>query len=289
MRRLLIAACLLAPLVAGALDLRDYLPSSNTVRLSSAAGEAVARYTFTAQPPGYFGLYQGLMNLGKPGRHYTWRKDYWKNGAWCTPTVAILFLGDDQSVTEVGDWMAATPCVPGRAFGYRTDAGAVTGLAWAPPGGLTEKPAVVEMKTWAQDFPGAAYRPNGYGAYSKVGLIEVLPSYTPPIGRDVYGQWGEGRARTYTNVVHMVMYHGTRAPNPAPVRCDMPPIAARGAYYQSFRDYDTYAIELWLAAGIGVIQERITFMESGAFWGLPNCNGAEFSGPGSWATYIDEN
>jgi hypothetical protein len=83
------------------------------------------------------------------------------------------------------------------------------------------------------------------------------------------------------------MYHGVKTPNVPAVRC-VGPVSASGAYYQSFKDYSSYAIELWIAKGIGVIQENTPFIEDATYWGLPNCTGDIFTNPGSWKTYIDQ-
>lgn len=251
-----------------AFDLRDYFPSeAKTIVLSNMAGANHARYTFTPSHPGFAGIYGNLMNLGKPGQHYTWQKEYWKNNAWCTSTYAVMFMGDDASVTEVGDWLASTPCTPNVAFGYRTAQGANTGLMWAPPGGLTTTPAVAEMNVWRQLAPGAAYNYVGAQAYSKTGVVGYYPEFETELGA------------VFSDVLHIVMYHGTRMQNGRVVRCDVPPIAANGVYYQSFKNYNSYAMELWLARGIGVIQERTPFIEDGTYWGIADCTGEFFTYP----------
>lgn len=275
---------------AFAIDLREYFPASNTVLLRTPNGTANARYTFTASPSEFLSVYNTFLTLNKPGYHYTWRKEYWQNGAWCTATYAVLFMADDLSVTEVGDWYASTPCTPNIVFGYKTaqSGGANTGLIWAPPGGLTSIPAIAEMFTAAQATPGALYSTNGYKAYSKTGLIEVLATYKPPHGRDVSGTWCAGCAKTYTDVVHIIMYHGTRSPSPVQIRCGMTsPIAANGAYYQSFKDYNSYGIELYIAKDIGIIEERTPFIEDASYWGgaFPNCSGSLFGN--NFVKYID--
>lgn len=231
------------------------------------------------------------MNLNKPGTPYMWRKEYFKNGAWCTETYGVLYMGDDLSVTEVGDWYAGSPCTPSVALGYKTTGGVNTGLWWSGPGGLSEVPALVEgIDVWRQNTPGATYANSGVKTYSRTGLIEVFPTYTPPFGRDADGVWREGGSKTYTDVIHFVMYHGTRHPNRAPIRC-VGPMTANGVYYQSFRDYNSYAIELWMAKGIGIIQENCPFIEDASAWKgqIQNCSGDIFANPvGSWRTYIDQ-
>jgi hypothetical protein len=220
-----------------------------------------------------------------------WRKEYYRSGAWCTDTYAVLFMGDDKSVTETGDWLSGTPCTPDRVLGYRNQGTTVNaGLAWSGANGLSATPVIAEVDVWKQATPGAAISNTGVKAYSRTGLIEQLATFTPDYGRDSNGVWGAGLSKTYNDVVHIVMYHGTKTPNVAAVRCVGPISAPKlGPYYQSYKDYSSYAIELWLAAGVGIIQENCPFIEDATYWGLPNCCGDIFANPvGSWVTYIDQ-
>lgn len=267
-------------------DLQEYFPIDALHTYVKANGTVSSRYTFKISPTGLDSLYTGYLNLNKPGLPYMWRKEYFSNNSWCTATYAVLFMGEDKSITEVGDWYSSTPCTPNVVFGYKKPTGATTGLLWAAPGGISEQYVINEVDIWRQNSPGLAYQNSGSKAYSKVGLIEVLPQYTVPYGRNSCGVWTEGNGTTYADVVHIVMYHGTKQPNETPVRC-IGPISAKGAYYQSYKDYNTYAIELWLAKGIGIIQENTPFIENASFWGMSNCNGDMFNNPGSWVTYID--
>lgn len=286
MKKLLLLITLAAfTFSAHAVDLRDYFPASYQVQLNSANGAQNARYTFLASPAGYQGLYDTFFSLGKPGNTYLWKKEYYKNGAWSVATNAILFMGTDQSVTEVGDWY---PSGGGYiVVGYHTPGGANTGLGWSPPAGLTATPYIIESQVIQQVTPGSTYVYRGQDAYSKTGLIEVLPTYAPPYGRDAAGNWCAGCSKTYTNVVHIVMYHGTKTASSPQIRCGTTsPVAAYGVYYQSFKAYNSYAIELYLAEGKGIIEEHTPFIEDGSYWGMGNCIGGIFS-PG-WVKYIDE-
>lgn len=272
-------------------NLSEYFPAGPiTHQYKSFGGANSAKYTFQKEPAGFLNLYNNYLSQGKPGYHYTWRKEYWRDSAWCRRTYAVLFMGEDLSVTECGDWLACdNGCTPNTAFGYKTalSGGANTGLIWCPPGGLSETPHVNEMFTCSQTAPGAPYQTSGHKAYSKVGLIEHLDTYTPPYGANSLGVWGPGNAKTYEDVVHLVMYHGTRYPTPAPVRCEMvSPVSAHGVYYQSYKDFNSYAMELWIARGVGIIQEDTPFIENGAPFGIPNCNGTIFSTPYSWSKFI---
>lgn len=270
-----------------AIDLQQYFPDSAVVIMRKAAGTASSRYTFKKSPSGIDNLYYGYLNINKSGLPYMWQKEYWQNNAWCTQTYGVLFMGDDKSVTEVGDWtVSTTPCTPNTVFGYRKADGSNTGLVWASAGGLSDIPEIREMSVVRQNTPGAAITDTGSKAYSKTGLIQHLDSYTLPYGRDVNGVWGAGSGTTYYDVVRIVMYHGTKTSTPVPIRC-VGPISANGAYYQSYKDYNSYAIELYLAKGVGIIQENTPFIEDGSYWGMSNCNGDIFNNPGSWITYRD--
>jgi hypothetical protein len=287
-------ALLLVSNLSHAIDLREYFPTSYTSTFRTPSGALSTRYTLTNAPSGYLSLYNTYLNIGKTGYHYTWKKEYYKAGAWCTATVGILFMAEDKSVTEVGDWMSrgGDGCTPNTVFGYKNfTTNSNTGLAWSPVDGLTEAPAIHEMNTVSQDTQGAAYQLNGYQAFSKTGVIEILPTYTPPYGRDSSGNWCAGCSKTYTDVVHIVMYHGTKNATSAPIRCSATsPIAATGAYYQSFKNYNAYGVELWLAKGKGIIQEDFTFVEDASYWqgAFPNCSGSVFSAPHVWTKFIDE-
>jgi len=288
----LIALLLALSLPAQAVNLTEYFPPSSTVLLTKSDGKENARYTFTQAPQGFIGLYYTFLNINKPGYHYTWRKEYKINGVWCTVTFAVLFMGDDGSVTEVGDWLSSGGgCTPNTVFGYRdTNTNIPTGLMWSPAGGLTTIPATSEMDVISQESPGAAFSMKGYQTYSRVGLVEKLDEYTPPYGRDLAGNWCAGCARTYRDVVHIVMYHGTRNASTVPIRCGNLPISANGPYYQSFKNYNSYAIELWISKSHGIIQENTPFIEDAAYWGgkFPNCSGGLFSEPYRWTKFIDE-
>ena len=278
------------------IDLRAYFPDNVTCTFNRSDGSAASRYTLQRSlpgvPTGVDSLYYSQLFLpGKTGTPYMWRKEYWKGtpATWCTAAYGGLFMGDDQSVTEVGDWMSNTGCTPNVMLGYKNHGTTTnTGLLWSGSGGLSETAVIREMDVWRQLVPSGAYVNSNIQCYSKTGLIEVLPIFTPAYGRSCSGVWGAGLSKTYTDVVHIVMYHGTKSTPANPVRC-VGPISAEGAYYQSYKDFSSYAIELWLAAGVGIIQENTPFIEDASFWGMSNCNGDIFSGnPGSWKTYIDQ-
>jgi hypothetical protein len=270
---------------ANAVDLRDYFPDGAVMYLNKANGQAQSKYSFIVNNPSLETIYNTYLNINRAGYPFYWRKEYWQNNAWCTATYGIMYKGSDQSIVEVGDWYASTPCTPNVVLGYKSG-GYPTGLLWSPSGGLTETPVYKETNIWRQITPGGSYNYVEYQAYSKTGVIEILPTFKPKFGRK-NGEWAEGNGTEYTEVVHVVMYHGTRyAPSPAPIRCDAAPLSAFGTYYQSFKNYNSYAIELWLVKGVGIIQERLPYLESGAEFNTTNCNGYVFN-PESWEWYID--
>lgn len=252
------------------IDLRKYFPDNNTVVLNRGDGSPHARYTFTKNLSGFKDLYDTHLKLNKPGSHYVWQKEYFTDGKWVTATYGILLMGDDGSVTEVGDWLHLGGGNFG-VFGYRNDDGSNTGLVWSPPGGLTGTPQFDEMATISQQTSGGAFTINGSRCYSESGLIDVLP--TLKIG-----------TTTYTDVAHIVMYHGVRNLGSVPVKAKNLPLVANGVYYRNRSDWDEYAMELWLAKGVGIIKERTPFIENASWWGLPNFIGELFGEPGSWTT-----
>lgn len=266
-------------------DLREYLPASGSTVLKTRAGNDHARYTYYDNPTGYSGLYNGFFNQGKTGVIALWAKEYKINGAWCLSTNAVLFKADDKSVTEVGDWtVSTTPCVTDTAFGYKKN-GVASGLVWSPVGGLVDgQVATNEVAIYRQNSPGQGYNTYGYEAYSKSGIVAKYPAFTP-VHDNTRGMWLQ--PGTYNDVIQVVMYHGTRLGESSPsVRCENKTTSTQGAYYQSFKNYNSYGIVLWLAKGIGVIQERLLYVEDATYWGIPNCSGYPFKMDYSWPTSI---
>lgn len=272
-----------------AVDLRDYFPDNNIVILNRADGTNHARYTFQKEPSGFTNLYNTFHNLGLSGYHYLWRKEYWDGSQWVKAVDQILFFADNGAVYETGGWK---PSGSGNiVVGYRkkSNTSVNSGLIWSPVGGLTETPALNELRIIQQASPGAAYSLTSRSAYSKVGLVEVIDEYTPKYGK-LGGTWGEGNGQTYEDVIRIVMYHGTD--NQSPVRCGaVSPVAAfDDVYYQSFSNYNSYGIDLYLAPGVGIIGESTAFIEDATFWGgsIPNCSGDAMDGGEAFSTWIDQ-
>lgn len=253
------------------IDLRKYFPDSRTVVLNNGAGQPHARYTFSRAPAGFLPLFNAYLKVPKAGHHYVWRKEYFvDNLLWRTATYAILQICDDGSVIEVGDWLHLGNGSFG-VFGYRHDDGSNAGLIWCPPGGLTGEAQYDEMSTISQAYSGAALTQNGSRCYSESGLIDVIPSMT--VG-----------GVEFRSVAHIVMYHGVQIPGRVPVKAGKLPLTANGVYYRNRSDWDEYAIELWLAPGVGIIRERTPFIENASWWALPDFVGDLFGTAGNWVT-----
>ena len=251
------------------IDLRKYFPDSSTVVLNNSYGMPHARYTFTRAPDGFKPLYDAYLKVPKAGHHYVWQKEYMTAGVWTTATYGILQICDDGSVREVGDWLHLGGGQFG-VFGYRVGE-AHSGLVWCPPGGLTGEAQYDEMETISQAYSGAALTRNGSRCYSESGLIDVIPSMK--VG-----------GVTYRDVCHMVMYHGVSIPGRTPVKAGKLPLVANGVYYRNRSEWDEYAIELWLAEGVGIIRERTPFIENASWWNLPDFVGDLFGSAGVWVT-----
>lgn len=251
------------------IELRKYLPDNRTVVLNNTSGQPHAKYTFSRAPAGFWPLFSAHLRIPKHGHHYVWQKEYLTNGQWVTATYAILQICDDGSVIEVGDWLHLGNGTFG-VFGYRSGF-EHAGLVWCPPGGLTGEPQYDEMETISQAYSGAALARNGSRCYSESGLIDVIPSM-------VVG------GVTYHNVCHIVMYHGVQIPGRVPVKAGKLPLVANGVYYRNRSEWDEYAIELWLAPGVGVIRERTPWIENASWWNLPDFSGDLFGTPGVWVT-----
>lgn len=282
-----ILALLFSTLTHAQIDLREYFPASGQTILKTALGNDHARYTYYDNPAGYQGLYDGFFNQGKAGIHAVWVKEYKVNGVWCVSTHAVLFKGTDKSVTEVGDWTKSTiPCVVDTAFGYKKN-GVPSGLIWSPAGGITDNEVTIELNVFSQGQSGAAYADYGYQAYSKSGLISTYASYTAAVSTTdtIRGTWAQ--AGTYNDVIKIVMYHGTKYGDSSPLaRCENKIVSSNGAYYQSFKNYNSYAIVLWLAKGVGVVKEQLLYGESNGYWGIPDCSGYSFKKPYQWSSAI---
>jgi hypothetical protein len=257
---------------APVVDLRAYFPANRKNTLASASGQYVHDYTFLPADASFQALYDSLLSLGKPGEVRVWQKTYPTSGGCAgpySPDFGVLLLGDDASVTEVGDWVSASDaCHANTAFGYRDPAtGAPSGLAWAPPGGLTRASggAVFGLQVWRQNEPGGAYADGGFTAYATTSLVEALATYAPPYGRSG-GVWHAGGGKTYSDVVRILFHHGPGGPGLADVTCSsLDPAWPYSATYHHQPGYQSYALEYYLAKGVGVVQESLLYTESSYF------------------------
>jgi hypothetical protein len=284
MLRALVAALGLIGTSVSAVDLREYLPHGANTVLYKANGQPHSRYTIGDNHPSFTRLYQSFFDQKKQGVVSYLRKEYYVAGSWCTATYAVILKGADASVTEVGDWLLDTCTSSGRVLGYKTNPGANAGLVWADGPLTTPKLTEGEYGVYSQDSKGA-YASNGYNAYARAAVIEVLPTFTPRQDGS-NGIWAAKTNTPYTNVVKHVMYHGVRNnANPTQVRCVNAYAATNDAFYQSYKDYNSYAMVVWLAKGVGVIQEQLLYVEDGSYWGMSNCLGYPFNKPYDGANF----
>jgi hypothetical protein len=283
------------------LDLRPYFAHRGARQTYRTHGGALyGHYVFAEASADFRTLYDNLLDQRHPGRLLTWQKIYDAPRPECTATYGLLWLGDDWSVTEVGDWYANDGCTPSVAFGYQ-QAGRPSGIFWSPAGGLeTTVSPRVDVDVFRQLESGTPYTDSGYDAHSAVVLLEHLPTWTSPVGRSG-GSWAAGNGRTYTDVLRVLFYHGTRSPEiiagtRAPRRCEATTYDATsplGRLYRSFDNYETYAIELTLARDVGIVREALAYTESD-YWGASNvCRGAYMgmdaeAAARTWGAYLDE-
>jgi len=283
----------LPPEAATPIDLRTYFPAVTNV-YRTFDGRAHAKYSFffvtqNGLDP-FWGLYSTLFDLGKPdGQLLIWQKIYASNvndleDLNCTATYAHLFLGGgaDKGVIEVGDWLNNNGDVHGpngscpdsyRALGYQratSFATPATGLNWSGPGGLDSSYTSFQSGyVFHQASPGTGYLYNGYGEYSTPGLVEFLPNWSPEYGRGSGGAWGSP-GTTYTNVVHMVLFHGVSGD---PISCSPDRGNPYSTYYLHVPGFRSYAIELYMDQAHGILQETLLYDELGYF-GYAACSNA---------------
>ena len=267
-------------------------------------GALFGRYRFLEDnSEAFLPLYQQFYDQGYPGTLVSWQKEYPSGNSFCTATYGMLWFGDDQSIVEVGDWLAFEGCMTYGAFGYRRlGQPENSGLTWSPAGGLGwVLPPEFEVDVIRQNTVGGAYVDNGYDAYSTVVMLEHEATWTAPYGDEgMPGQWAAGAGTTYSDVVRLVFYHGTRSPEiqsgvASPTRCGPDSMDAdwpRSQLYRPYADYESYAIELRLARDVGIVSEALLFTESD-YWGAQFvCTGAVMgfeheAAEQAWTWYLD--
>ncbi len=276
------------------IDLRRYLPvARTTTMLRHADGSLYSTYTYLPATPDFTSLYDTYFSLAKPGRLAIWAKGY--GSAGCIATYAHLFLGDDGSVTEVGDYLANDGCHPSVAFGYGAASGANDGLAWSAAGGLPARHgdgAIAEkygLSIRRQNNAGDPYLTSAARAWNRTATVEVLPTFRPAYGRSPEGVWGPGLGPTYHDVVRIVFWHGTHVPGQREIPpCTPDPAWPYGAFYFHLDGYHSYASEFYLAEGAWIIQESFLYTEDGGYWNLPDCVGLSIDQSPRWVSYIDQ-
>lgn len=233
-----------------AANLADYFPQSRTSYYADASGTITTRYDFR-----YTKGFDG-WKIDKPGRMYTWKKSYLVGNHFVTKAIQPFLFARDGSVIELG----------GKKKGQKVTYS--KGLYWSGRGGLSTNFVTKQMNVLV----------NGEvigRAYSHSALVEQLPVYT----------LDGGNRQTYTDVIHIIMYHGTTNKGES-VRCwDRQQLT--GAQYVTFKGYNSYAIELWLARGVGIIKQVIPFIEDGRTgFDMQNCTGNLFAGGDSFTRYL---
>ncbi len=264
------------------IDLRPYWTAAgSTQTFRRANGDVYGWYRFAEEeaPGDFFNLYASFYDQRTPGRLVSWQKAYPGADGPNTATYGLLWFGDDGYVTEVGDWYnASVECGATDFFvplGYRElDSPTNSGLTWSPPGGVVaELSPEREVRVFRRSCGANDYRYFGYDAYSAVRLVAHHDTWQAPYGRDAEGVWRAGAGRVYEDVVQLLFLHGTRSPaitrgEETPARCGpetLDPAYGRAALYRSFSNYETYAIEAYLARDVGYVQEALLFTESDYF------------------------
>lgn len=219
---------------------------------------------------------KNIGNIGSKGFLGVWVKMY--AGQAEPATYAHLWFGNDNRVTEVGDYLNVGPGSY-SIFGYSDTTGSVrSGLQWSPQYSGTA------VQSLALPYYPQTSRPSGsLSAYSNV-WAETLPSFTPLYGAK-NGVWGRGNAKTYYNVQHVLFYHGPTATRN--VDCSKVPGTAYKPYYAHVPGYNTYLSEYYLAQGKWIIQERTVYIEDASYWRSRGQQVNDCSGPAFDAVYDD--
>jgi hypothetical protein len=283
-------------------DLRRYFPATlKTIVLRRADGTPQSRYRMgpafetalpspaaVAETPALTPatMYADALNLMQPGALFIWDKTYGDLGATTTSTIAHLWLGEDKSVTEAGDWYRNKETGTFGPFGYgalRDNVLVANGLAWSAAGGLRTPasakadPNPLEAQKYGLRIgnppprtskPGGGYS-SAY-AWNKTVVVETLASYTPPYGRSSSGgAWGTGNSKAYSDVIRIVFYHGTHQGNHVPWECKASVKNTNPLYkdlYFNLPEYHSYVSEFYLAPNRGIIQEAFLYAEDGKHW-----------------------
>lgn len=270
---LLLLMLSLSPSIALAVNLQEYLvPSSHTY--ASAGGYEGTRYTFSKGSSTFTKLYKKHWKAKRTGSLYTWSKDFKVNGVFKHKVTQPLWYGLDESVIELGG-------VKAKGITSYSKGGSKTGLYWSGKGGLSPNFVTNTMAVLVNNSS------IGMQAYSRVKLVELLPEYTPEYGKDANGVFARGNSRTYTNVVHLIMYHGTNRGD-KPIRCwNKPRLSDSTVEYIPMKNYNSYTMELWIAKGVGIIKHVVPYIEDGhTTWGQPNCIGNIYSGNETYTNYL---
>ena len=269
-------------------DLRSYFPvATNTYRLAREDGFVGIRYNFFVATSDFQNLYNTYFNLNKPGQLLIWQKVVsappGSQNLNCTVTYGHLYTGggSDHSVVEVGDWLNGNAQVlpdgtcPNQfyAFGYQpsqTFALPATGINWSGANGLTSSIGSSYQQGFifanANQDPNNSYVSSTQMEFSDPVLIEVLSTWQAPWGRNGGSPNGWGSpGQTYTNVVRMILYHGTTGSNTCQGQFD--PTNPWQVYFRHYSGFQTYAQELYMDQQHGILQFRVLYDEGGGLGG----------------------
>lgn len=222
-------------------------------------------------------------------------------------------VGADKSVIETGD---AFPPLPrpcsltsdtwwigggsGQYYGSTGRSGIFQGKA---SGNNVGEPWYTESDvatyfTASRETTAPTFNP-GIKVWSSHRVLAVWPNYSPTYGRKTDGTWGgliaSGFSNVspsqvrYNNVVELLFVHGVKAPNQA----QTDPCVSTGSRPPNFNykpGYITFWQKVYLAPGVGVVQEETMFDERPD--GL-NCKGTEdLTSPAYlklyWTNYFDQ-
>lgn len=282
--------------VVSSVNLAKYFPKSTTQqRYRDGWGNLYSTYTYLYNSSTFTGLYNQYFNLQKPGFLGTWSKHY--AGAPQPATYAQIYFGSDGSTTEVGDYLntGAQTNYEFVLFGYRSPATySVTGLSWANPGGSIQRTSVVHPYTQGRAGQAFVFKETDKAvlAYAYV-WAEELDSFQLNFGMK-NGTWAKGNGKSFSNVLHLVFYHGTNQGNVS-VNCSSKAGNYLKGFYSKVPGFGSYVSEYYLAEGKWIIQERTLYIEDATYWrnlgqDMSDCSGAAFeeSADGSYgAKYLE--
>lgn len=284
-------------------DLQTYMVESDALYLNYR-GKPFGRYRFYDATRNFQHLYQNHFSTGVDGKLMIWEKSYFNplKNHWnrCPQTYALLLYGSsgtDRRIYELGDWYTDSPdsqdCVANlqrwRTIEYFQRVGNKfhqfnTGLAWAGSAGIN--------MTGLFDYDIGVFSNNkftNYLAMYSTRLVNHFDVWRPDYG-SMNGVWRKNPGNlpdadrsfpVYSDVIEIIMYHGVKSalvPKTGVQRCGPEHYDAANVYSSYYYDvrtrrpiteawpgYEIYAMQLYIAKGKGIVQERLLFSESDYF------------------------